>query len=1119
MVANVESKLQYEVTAEESTAALVQAAEEYNAANPDTAVPIVWETLRAGIASNDPVVMGIIGMANHHSLDNEAAQKENGLSVAVYGIMNEEQQGNEILSHAAKFTQSFTDAYNTANGTEYAVSTNVEFGTEAIAAPHDPSGSTLTYPVINNSTWTHPVDENFDISGVPPENVIWGTGPSVTETVATYVTQNVSYQVAHTTYETRAEYSEEKTSKITSSLIPYMRAATLKYVVTGLKRDSDFNVFVDKINLSGHLTPATELTVSVTSGTFDAKSVAGSEDADIRKVDGNKVTALNVGDVIKQDRVVDGVTETTTAVLLGIEKTIGSDIILFVSNVKGTFVSSEDITGSMDSSSTPTATATITTVNTPTTAKSSAYGNLYGLLTIPNEGNKKLIVGDKEIIFTTSGISDLFSESFAVVDFTSTGTLMSTQPKITSIRNWVEYPVTTYSTESKTIQVRGDDKVVTKEGEPVATGVTSATAQWVCPVDPLCQTFFVEDETGIFVTAVDLYFGQKDTSNIPIYVSIVETINGYPGPNSFPLSEVYVDAEDVQVDTENTTTIDSRPYGNPTPTNIKFRAPVYLEGGKEYGIYIKSDSEKYVVWTSYMGEDDLSGGGSIQTQPLLGSLFKSQSASVWTTDQYEDLTFKLYRAEFDTGVGTFGLVNDDIPESDVSHVFGRTKTGSSLIRISLPNNGLNNGDSIEISGLEAGTYAVDPAFKGEWTAISYVVGDVVLHNGSAYICIANAASVNEPPDTAFWTLVNNYVQGIDATDINATHIVSNVENDFFVIDPGVLAGSSEYLIQKFGLKITKNIKIDVIKPAFKDKIIPGTNLEYEYKHHSDASPTKLVNRFNKSTPSTISVLNPVGETAQGASSLEFTAKLSTEDARVSPIINIAGIDALCSTNRINSPDVDDISTDLDVSTFTSTALTQPTLSSITTTNSTTTTEFGKFKIGMNLHIYDGTSSGTDLGNFIITDISDDKTTVTVDSEFTMTGTTLYIVYNTRYLDEIAPMGSTSVSKYVSRPLQFVNISTGFKLFFTYNQPYNTNIDFYYRTSNSGVEGVSHKSLKYTKIDNIGTKSSNNKGGFFEGNTTVTGVDDYDIISVKIVFNSADSNKTPRLRDFRIVAVA
>ena len=53
MTANVESKLQYEITAEESTAALVQAAVEYNAANPDTAVPIEWDTISNGIASNE----------------------------------------------------------------------------------------------------------------------------------------------------------------------------------------------------------------------------------------------------------------------------------------------------------------------------------------------------------------------------------------------------------------------------------------------------------------------------------------------------------------------------------------------------------------------------------------------------------------------------------------------------------------------------------------------------------------------------------------------------------------------------------------------------------------------------------------------------------------------------------------------------------------------------------------------------------------------------------------------------------------------------------------------------------------------------------------------------------
>jgi hypothetical protein len=1053
MVANVESQLQYEITAEESTAALIQAAEEYNAANPDTAVAIEWSTLSNGIASNDPIVMGIIAMATHHSQDSEVAQGENSAAITTLKSMSTDNQNNEILSHAAKFTQSFTDAYNTANGTDYAVSTNVEFGPEEIANPH---GGT-TFPVINNSTWSRPIDSDFDVSGHPRADVIYGAGPLISDPVATYTTVTTNTQIAHTTYESRAEYSEEKSSKIVSSLIPYMRAVTLKYIVTGLKRDSIFNVFADKIDLSGYTVPSTELTVSVTSGTFDTKSVVGSEDADIRKVSGNKVTALNIGDVIT------GGTSSATGVLLGIEKTSGSDIVLFVSNVKGTFAASEVITGSVSS-----AIATISTINTPTTAKSSAYGNLYGLLTIPNEGDKKLVVGEKEIIFTTSGLSDIFSESFAIVDFSSTGTLMSTQPKVSSIRNWVTHPVTTYTTESSTQQVRGDDIIVTRAGEEIAIGL-SWHAQWECPVDPLCQTFFVEDDTGIFVTGIDLYFGQKDTSGIPIYVSIVDTVNGYPGPRSLPLSEVYVDAADIIVDTVNTTTVGSKTYGNPTPTNIKFRAPVYLEGGKEYGIYIKSDSEKYVVWTSYMGEDDLSGGGSIQTQPLLGSLFKSQSASVWTTDQYEDLTFKLYRAEFDTGAGTFNLVNDDIPESDVSHVFGRTKNTSSLIRISLPNNGINDGDSIVISGLATGTYA-----------------------------------------------------GIPETSINGIHTASNVENDFFIIDVGATATSSEYLRQKFGLKITNNIKVDDLQPAFKDKILPGTNLEYEYRKYNDTSYTKAVNRLNKSTPSTISILNPVGETAQysGNSSLEFKATLTTTDAKISPIINIAGIDALCSTNRINLPDITNINTALDVGSFTSGTLTTPSPSGniISTADAATILEFGKFKIGMNLHIYDS-FGGADLGNFIITDISADKTTVTVDLSFTMTGTTLYIKYNTRYLDEITPVGSTSASKYVSRPLQFVNISTGFKLFFTYNQPYNTNIDFYYRTSNSGVEGVIHKELKYTKIDNLGTKSSNNRGGFFEGNVTVTGVDDYDIISVKIVFNSGNSNKAPRLRDFRIVAVA
>ena len=36
----------------------------------------------------------------------------------------------------------------------------------------------------------------------------------------------------------------------------------------------------------------------------------------------------------------------------------------------------------------------------------------------------------------------------------------------------------------------------------------------------------------------------------------------------------------------------------------------------------------------------------ISEQPYIGVLFKSQNASTWTPSQFEDLMFKIYRADF-----------------------------------------------------------------------------------------------------------------------------------------------------------------------------------------------------------------------------------------------------------------------------------------------------------------------------------------------------------------------------------------------------------------------------------------------------------------------------------------
>ena len=38
----------------------------------------------------------------------------------------------------------------------------------------------------------------------------------------------------------------------------------------------------------------------------------------------------------------------------------------------------------------------------------------------------------------------------------------------------------------------------------------------------------IDDEGGVFLTSIDLYFSSKD-DNVPITVQIRDTVNGYPG--------------------------------------------------------------------------------------------------------------------------------------------------------------------------------------------------------------------------------------------------------------------------------------------------------------------------------------------------------------------------------------------------------------------------------------------------------------------------------------------------------------------------------------------------------------------------------------------------------------
>jgi len=112
----------------------------------------------------------------------------------------------------------------------------------------------------------------------------------------------------------------------------------------------------------------------------------------------------------------------------------------------------------------------------------------------------------------------------------------------------------------------------------------------------------------------------------------------------------------IAIDDATTTAVNST-----TPTKFEFDYPVYLQNDTEYALVLETDSIDYLVWASKLGETEIATSTTVTTQPALGSLFKSQNTNAWTEDLFEDLKFKLYRAEFDTSrTASLLLTNEDL---------------------------------------------------------------------------------------------------------------------------------------------------------------------------------------------------------------------------------------------------------------------------------------------------------------------------------------------------------------------------------------------------------------------------------------------------------------------------
>ena len=269
-----------------------------------------------------------------------------------------------------------------------------------------------------------------------------------------------------------------------------------------------------------------------------------------------------------------------------------------------------------------------------------------------SSSNSQPILGDPSISeveqnYRTSGVVDTFRQSSVVVRipppppipvvFNITNEFITNE--ITNVTNEFITNVTEVTEVTNVTNVTNVTENITN-----VTEVTEVIREQVIirRGDPLAQSFVV-DESGAFLTAVDLYFKSKDVKEkLTVQIRTVEL--GIP---TLILIQDYAQVvlEPSQINISEDASV---------ATRVTFPSPIYLQGGEEYSIVLLApSSDNYEAWIGRMGEPTIETQSLpdaesviISKQYIGGSLFKSQNGTIWTPSQFEDLKFTLYKADF-----------------------------------------------------------------------------------------------------------------------------------------------------------------------------------------------------------------------------------------------------------------------------------------------------------------------------------------------------------------------------------------------------------------------------------------------------------------------------------------
>jgi len=479
-----------------------------------------------------------------------------------------------------------------------------------------------------------------------------------------------------------------------------------------------------------------------------------------------------------------------------------------------------------------------------------ASGSATGVFALPTptvDANPRWRVGKRVFRLTSSSTNskvDGLVTTSAETDYTAKGLIQTVQGTVMSTRETTVQRTTSTDT-SQVIGAQGT-RVVRDTG----------TGGWF---DPVCQSFMVDKTNGMFVSSVEVYFKTK-SSSLPVTLQLRTMVNGYPTTTVIPFGQQTVQSADITVSDDAS-----------AATKFTFPSPVFLQNGIEYAFCVITNNDEYLMYTSRLGQTTLDGARLISQQPYLGSMFKSQNASTWTSEQNEDVKFKINRCKFTENTqGTVQLVNDVIPVKTLKQNPITTTASSAVITIHHRNHGMHStANNVTIAGVPSGTFngIASTNINGTYTAI----GNIKLHS---YTVTAQNS------DTATAT-----------GDIGSTAVTVTRNIMYDVIKP--IAG----VIQPPGTEISSQLR------TTSGKTLEGGETEFSLTTVSKQKAIELNEDFYLTAPAIVaSAINETNEMS-GSKSLAqaITIKTPTGSDNISPVIDTSRLSCHLIRNHLFNP--------------------------------------------------------------------------------------------------------------------------------------------------------------------------------------------------------------------------